>query len=248
MNNSIQFNAGDILGNTKQNTKTYYSNKSTPLLKLVNNNISTLNDPVKTADEGIPVLLQQFGALCILLTLSPFLAVIALCIYLESPGKVIFCQTRIGQNGRHFKFYKFRSMYMADDKRFKMPEAEESSRDGICKKFINDPRITRIGKFIRKYSIDELPQLFNVLKGDMTLVGPRPALDCESYQYTKKQFNRLNCKPGLTGLWQVSGRADTSFAEQIELDLTYIKKQSFFFDVKILLATVPAVLFAKGAY
>ncbi len=198
--------------------------------------------------KGIPMLLQQISALCLLTIAAPLLAIVALCIYLESPGKVIFSQTRIGENGRHFKFYKFRSMFVAGDKRYKQPDLKQSSREGICKKFIDDPRITKVGKFIRKYSIDELPQLFNVLLGDMSLVGPRPALASESYQYNRQQFKRLGCKPGLTGLWQVSGRADTSFAEQIALDLKYIKQQSFVFDLKILLATIPAVLGAKGAY
>lgn len=197
---------------------------------------------------GIPLLVQQITALCLLIIAAPLLAIIALCIYLESPGKVIFSQTRIGENGRHFRFYKFRSMFTTNDPRYKQPAPGQSNREGLCQKFIDDPRITQVGKFIRKYSLDELPQLVNVLIGDMSLVGPRPALASESYQYSQQQFKRLNCKPGLTGLWQVSGRADTSFSEQIALDLKYIEQQSILFDVKILLATIPAVLAAKGAY
>lgn len=216
-----------------------------PMFVEQTNQSKELITPTKS---GIPMVLQQLAAISILLIASPFLCIIALCIYLESPGKVIFSQIRIGQNGRHFKFYKFRSMFLASDKRYKLPDPRQSNRDGICEKFIDDPRITKVGKFIRKYSIDELPQLFNVLLGDMTLVGPRPALACESYQYTHQQFKRLACKPGLTGLWQVSGRADTSFDEQIDLDLRYINQQSIFFDIKILFATIPAVLMAKGAY
>lgn len=248
MNKSVKFNTIERFGHTEQITKSNYIRQYPPLLKLVKNNGTSLITPVSTGRKGIPVLFQQFSALCLLLTLAPLFAVIALCIFLESPGRVIFTQTRIGENGRHFKFYKFRSMYLPSDKRYQMPDAEQSSRDGICKKFINDPRITKVGKFIRKYSIDELPQLFNVMIGDMSLVGPRPALDSESYQYNYQQFGRLACKPGLTGLWQISGRADTSFTQQIDLDMQYIKQQSFLFDLKILFATIPAVLGAKGAY
>ncbi|WNC70191.1 sugar transferase [Thalassotalea nanhaiensis] len=193
---------------------------------------------------GIPMPLQQLIALGLILLSLPLLLMVALFIYIENPGKVLFCQTRIGENGRHFKFYKFRSM------RIFAPKVDEnlSHRDGICKKYINDPRVTVVGKFIRKYSIDELPQLYNVLIGDMSLVGPRPALASESYQYNQHQFKRLNCKPGMTGLWQISGRADTSFTQQISLDLQYIRQQSFLFDLKILLGTIPAVISAKGAY
>ncbi|HBY86316.1 MAG TPA: multidrug MFS transporter, partial [Colwellia sp.] len=113
---------------------------------------------------------------------------------------------------------------------------------------INDPRITKIGQFIRKYSIDEIPQLFNIVRGDMCLVGPRPALSIETYEYDNNVQSRLFTKPGLTGLWQVSGRADTNFEEQLQLDKTYIKQQSFFMDCKIIALTIPAVLSAKGAY
>jgi len=124
----------------------------------------------------------------------------------------------------------------------------KSDRDGVCNKFFNDPRVTRMGKFIRKYSIDELPQLINVVKGDMLLIGPRPALLIETDQYSMKARKRLATTPGLTGLWQVSGRANTTFEEQIELDLRYVSEKSWVCDMKILLATVPVVLFGKGAY
>ncbi|WNC70669.1 sugar transferase [Thalassotalea psychrophila] len=197
---------------------------------------------------GIPILLQQLIALGLLLLSLPLLLIVALFIYIENPGKVLFCQTRIGENGRHFKFYKFRSMRVNGSNQSHKIDAKLSHRDGICKKYINDPRVTVVGKFIRKYSIDELPQLLNVIIGDMTLVGPRPALASESYQYSQHQFKRLNCKPGMTGLWQISGRADTSFTQQISLDLQYIRQQSFLFDIKILLGTIPAVISAKGAY
>jgi lipopolysaccharide/colanic/teichoic acid biosynthesis glycosyltransferase len=197
---------------------------------------------------GIPLLFQQFVSALGLLLISPLLLLVMLLIKLESPGNILFSQTRIGENGRHFKMYKFRSMYLKSDPRYQEPNPEESSRDGVCKKYVNDPRITTIGKFIRKYSIDELPQLFNVVTGDMCLVGPRPALAIETYEYEFSEQARLFSKPGLTGLWQVSGRANTSFAEQLVLDTSYIEHQSIVNDIKIILLTIPAVLTAKGAY
>lgn len=198
--------------------------------------------------KGIPVLLQRTVALIALLLISPLLLLIICLIRIESSGGALFSQTRVGENGRHFKMYKFRSMYLKSDLRYQEPDSTQSSRKGICKKYINDPRITKIGSFIRKYSIDELPQLFNVVNGDMCLVGPRPALSIETYQYDRFAQPRLFAKPGLTGLWQISGRANTTFDEQLQLDKSYIKQQSIFMDCKIIALTIPAVLSAKGAY
>ena len=129
-----------------------------------------------------------------------------------------------------------------------IPDRCKSDRDGLCFKSKNDPRITRLGKFIRKYSIDELPQLFNVLKGDMSLVGPRPAISQEAIEYNRYEKKRLKVMPGITCYWQVKGRADLSFQQQVQLDIDYIKEHSIWTDLKILLQTVPAVLLAKGAY
>ncbi|WP_440873952.1 sugar transferase [Thalassotalea sp. PLHSN55] len=198
--------------------------------------------------RGIPVCVQQLVAGIGLLMISPLLLLVMLLIKLESRGDILFSQIRVGENGRHFKMYKFRSMYLKTDAKYQEPDPSQSSRDGVCKKYVNDPRITPIGRFIRKYSIDELPQLFNVVTGDMCLVGPRPALAIETYQYQFTEQSRLFSKPGLTGLWQVSGRADTDFAEQMQLDNTYINKQSILMDLKILALTIPAVITAKGAY
>lgn len=183
-----------------------------------------------------------------LFSLSPILLVTMLIIRLESPGSAIFSQSRVGKNGRRFNMYKFRSMYTKQDRRYQEPSANDSDRDGICKKYVNDPRITRFGRIIRKFSIDELPQLINVLKGDMSLVGPRPALPSEVQEYTRSHYSRLDCQPGLTGLWQISGRADTTFEEQIILDKLYIKNRTIWLDLKILLMTIPTVIMAKGAY
>jgi len=198
--------------------------------------------------KGIPVLLQRIVALFTLLLISPILLLVISLIRIESTGGALFSQTRVGENGRHFKMYKFRSMYLKSDPNYQEPDPAQSSREGICNKYINDPRITKIGSFIRKYSIDELPQLFNVVNGDMCLVGPRPALSIETYEYDNFIQPRLFAKPGLTGLWQISGRADTNFDEQLQLDKSYIKQQSIFMDCKIIALTIPAVLSAKGAY
>jgi lipopolysaccharide/colanic/teichoic acid biosynthesis glycosyltransferase len=202
----------------------------------------------KFGHRGIPVIFQQLLAATALLVISPFLLIVMLLIKVGSKGDILFSQLRVGENGRHFKMYKFRSMYLKSDKNYQEPDPSQSSRDGVCKKYINDPRITLIGKFIRKYSIDELPQLFNVVNGDMCLVGPRPALAIETYQYQRVDQPRLFSKPGLTGLWQVSGRADTDFTEQLQLDKSYIQQQSIWNDCKIIAMTIPAVISAKGAY
>ena len=198
--------------------------------------------------HGLPIVVGQVIALTMLIALSPLLLIITLLICLESRGPIFFAQLRVGENGRRFTMYKLRSMYQESDPRFKAPDPSKSNRQGLCQKYKKDPRITCIGWFIRKYSIDELPQLFNVLNGDMCLVGPRPALTSEVEQYSHQQQARLHAKPGLTGLWQVSGRADINFEQQVELDTQYITKQSPWFDIKLLFLTVPAVLMAKGAY
>lgn len=203
---------------------------------------------IQKTNVGLSPLLQRMVALVGLILISPVLLVTALLIRLESPGNAIFKQTRVGLHGRRFAFYKFRSMRVSTDPKYVDVSKIASDRDGVCKKFFNDPRVTRIGKIIRKYSIDELPQLINVVKGDMLLIGPRPALVQETDIYSMTARQRLQILPGLTGLWQVSGRADTTFEEQVSLDIRYIKEQSWIQDIKILLSTVPVVLFGKGAY
>lgn len=216
-----------------------------------NNALFTSTDKVIDKNykhKGIPVILQQIVALIALLLISPLLLLVLILIKTESSGSALFSQTRVGENGRHFKMYKFRSMYLKTDPNYHEPDPTQSSREGVCKKYINDPRITKVGQFIRKYSIDEIPQLFNIIRGDMCLVGPRPALSIETYEYDNVVQTRLFTKPGLTGLWQISGRADTNFEEQLQLDKTYIMQQSFLMDCKIIALTIPAVLSAKGAY
>ncbi|MDD5727862.1 MAG: sugar transferase [Victivallales bacterium] len=187
-------------------------------------------------------------ALMLLLLLSPLLVLTAFLIKLTSPGPAVFTQIRVGKDGRHFKFYKFRSMRVGAEKtRDELASCNESP-DGVIFKIKRDPRVTFIGRIIRKFSIDELPQLFNVLANDMSLVGPRPPLPAEVAQYTLEQRKRLHIKPGITCLWQISGRSDISFKEQVELDKQYICSRSLGKDIIILLKTIPAVFTGRGAY
>lgn len=193
-----------------------------------------------------------------LLLLSPLFAIVALCIKATDGGAVLFWQTRIGKYGRSFRFPKFRSMVvnaeqlkeklLAQNDHANKPEVASDSRGQVTFKMKNDPRITWIGRIIRKLSIDELPQLWCVLIGEMTLVGPRPALPREVDKYTMMDRRRLDATPGLTCFWQVEGRGDIPFPQQVELDVKYIESQNFLLDLVILVRTVPAVLFGKGAY
>lgn len=186
-------------------------------------------------------------SLLALIALSPVFAITALAIKLEDGGSPIFAQTRIGKNGKPFKMYKFRSMCVNAEK--KLEELQSlNEADGPVFKIEKDPRITKVGEFIRKTSIDELPQLINILKGDMSIVGPRPPLENEVKEYNAYQRGRLAVKPGLTCYWQCSGRSNIGFDQWVELDLKYIRERGFFKDIEIILRTVPAVLFHKGAY
>ena len=178
------------------------------------------------------------------LVLMPFLAV---AIKLDSPGPVLFSQTRIGRNGRRFKIYKFRSMYADAEARKKELERENQVK-GLMFKMENDPRVTKVGRFLRKTSLDEFPQFFNVLLGDMSLVGTRPPTEDEFEKYNLYYRRRISMTPGLTGMWQVSGRSDIDdFDEVVKLDLKYIDNWSLTLDLKILARTVAVVLFGKGA-
>jgi exopolysaccharide biosynthesis polyprenyl glycosylphosphotransferase len=192
--------------------------------------------------------LDVVGAGCGLLALLPLLLPLALCIRLDSPGPVLFAQTRIGRRGRPFRCWKLRSMYIDAEERKAALLAENEMAGGTTFKMRRDPRITRVGRFIRKASIDELPQLWNVLVGDMSLVGPRPPVPMEVKQYTPRQRQRLAVRPGITCIWQVSGRSDIPFEAQVDLDIEYISKRSLALDLRLLVSTVPAVLFARGAY
>lgn len=187
-------------------------------------------------------------ATAVLFVTAPLIALIALAIKLERPhGPVLFKQVRIGRDGQAFFFYKFRSM-RPDAEELKEQLRELNEADGPIFKMRNDPRVTRVGRLLRRTSLDELPQVFNILRGDMSWVGPRPPVPSEVAEYTDWHRRRLEITPGLTGLWQVSGRSDLSFDEMVKLDLYYAENWSLFFDLKIILLTIPAVLSARGAY
>jgi lipopolysaccharide/colanic/teichoic acid biosynthesis glycosyltransferase len=168
-------------------------------------------------------------------------------IKIEDGGPIFFVQTRVGQFGREFRMLKFRSMCLDAEQRLKDLLAQNQHKDGITFKIKNDPRVTRVGKWLRKLSFDELPQFVNVLKGDMSLVGPRPPVPREVALYTPADRRRLAAKPGITCIWQISGRANIDFSGQVQLDVRYIESQSFWVDVEILARTVPAVISGKGA-
>jgi lipopolysaccharide/colanic/teichoic acid biosynthesis glycosyltransferase len=198
-----------------------------------------------TLRRGLDVLATGLGLLCI----SPLLALVALAIRLDSRGPVFFGQERLGEHGRRFRMWKFRTMVVnADDLKDQLAKQCAAATDGVRFKMVRDPRVTRVGAVLRKFSIDELPQLFNVLRGDMTVLGPRPAVWREVARYDKRALRRLEVKPGLTCLWQISGRSDLSFAQQVSLDLEYVDRVQPKDELRILLQTVPAVLTGRGAY
>ncbi|MGH3746022.1 MAG: sugar transferase, partial [Micromonosporaceae bacterium] len=183
----------------------------------------------------------------LLLALTPVLAAIALLIWRGSPGPVLFRQVRVGRDGKEFTMFKFRTMH-ADAETRLQELASRNDADGVLFKIRNDPRVTPIGVWLRRYSLDELPQLLNVLRGDMSLVGPRPSLPREVAVYPDDMRRRLVVKPGLTGLWQVSGRSDLSWEDSVRLDLRYVENWSLSADLVILLRTLTAVWRASGAY
>ncbi|MDV7751306.1 sugar transferase [Enterococcus casseliflavus] len=222
------------------------------------NKTSINNEDILLIDKGeidskvlfytIKRLVDLIGSFLGLLFLSPLFAFVAYKIKKEEPkGPIFFSQKRIGKNGKIFKMYKFRSMCVGAEEQLSIL-LEKNEIDGAMFKMKNDPRITKIGKLIRKTSIDELPQLWNVLKGDMSLIGPRPPLIREVKLYSKYDKQRLYVKPGCSGLWQISGRNNLSFEEMVELDLKYIKNQSIIFDFKIMFKTVIVIFKDNGAF
>ena len=191
--------------------------------------------------------LDMLGALIGLIILSPILGITALLIKLEDGGPIFFVSDRAGKWGKTFKMYKFRSM-ISTAEQMKEDLLEQNETGGVIFKIKQDPRITKVGRVIRKSSIDELPQLFNVLKGDMSLVGPRPHPPKEVELYNLNDRRRLDVTPGLTCSWQVGGRSEIDFAHQVNLDVQYIESQSLWLDLKLLLKTIPAVMTGRGAY
>ena len=195
--------------------------------------------------------LDLLGSLSALVLMAPLLMAVGATIWLCGAGPVVFSQERIGRNGRTFRCYKFRTMVPNGEQLF----AELLTNDPLARlewetmhKLRRDPRVTRLGKFLRMSSLDELPQLFNVLKGDMSLVGPRPIVSAEAGRYGRRFRSYCMVKPGLTGLWQVSGRNNTSYRRRVALDVTYARRASLSLDLWIMLRTVPAIVSASGCY
>jgi lipopolysaccharide/colanic/teichoic acid biosynthesis glycosyltransferase len=189
--------------------------------------------------------LDAVCSMAALVTMFPLLLLIAIAIKLDSRGPVIYASTRIGRKGRTFRCYKFRTM-STNAEALKASLQHLNERDGVLFKITNDPRITRLGRFLRKYSLDELPQFWNVLKGDMSMVGPRPPLADEVQQYELDHLRRLDVLPGITGLWQVESRCNTSFASYISLDMQYVERWNLMLDLQVLLKTIVVVVAGSG--
>lgn len=188
-----------------------------------------------------------FSSFLALIVLFPFLLIIGILVKVTSKGPIFYVSERVGQNGKVFKFYKFRTMVENADQQLNQLLEQNEVEGGVTFKMENDPRLTKFGKFLRKSSIDELPQLLNILKGDMSVVGPRPCTPREFELYGDKEKNRLLVPQGLTGEWQVNGRSNTTFDEMIDLDLEYIeKKRGFWYDIGIIFRTLPAVFRQDG--
>ncbi|MBO6798553.1 WecB/TagA/CpsF family glycosyltransferase [Maricaulis sp.] len=202
----------------------------------------------KTLSLALKRALDLCASALAITALSPVLLLTALSIRLESRGPVLFRQQRVGEDGTTFEMFKFRSMYTDAEARLDQLLQANDRNDGVTFKLKHDPRVTGIGRWIRKYSIDELPQLFNVWRGDMSLVGPRPALQREVERYSALDRERLCGKPGITGIWQVSGRADIPFQKMVEMDVRYLKTRTLITDLVILARTPLAVVSARGAY
>lgn len=198
--------------------------------------------------QFIKRLIDIVASACALLLLSPVLLTTCLLIKLEDRGPIFFRQQRVGRFGELFGMWKFRSMVPNADKLKDELLAQNEMEGGITFKMKNDPRITRVGRFIRKYSVDELPQFWNVFVGDMSLVGPRPAVPREVRHYLVEDRQRLLARPGLTCFWQVGGRSGIDFDGQVELDVRYIQSESVWLDIKLLFKTIPAVLKGDGAF
>jgi lipopolysaccharide/colanic/teichoic acid biosynthesis glycosyltransferase len=202
-------------------------------------------------DETLTEAMNALTAIIALLFLAPVMLAVALAVFMQDGGPMVFAHRRIGKGGRYFHCLKFRSMAVDAEQRLadllaSDPEARaEWEKDH---KLRNDPRVTRLGAFLRKTSLDELPQLFNVLKGEMSLVGPRPIVDAEVVKYGPRFASYCAVKPGITGLWQISGRNDTTYRTRVALDAVYARRRNVLMDSYIIAATVPAVLLRKGSY
>ena len=197
--------------------------------------------------HGIKRIFDIVAATCGIVLLSPLMIIIAVLIKTEDHGPIFYKQVRVGKNGKTFKMYKFRSMFVNADKMLTKLK-EHNDVEGPMFKMKDDPRITKVGHFIRKHSLDELPQFLNVLRGDMSLVGPRPPLPSEVEEYSEYDKQRLFVIPGCTGLWQATERNEVGFNEMVQLDIQYIKRASFMFDLWIIWKTVEIVIKPNGSY
>ena len=210
------------------------------------------SDLAASADNAIKRMCDIFTALFGIILLTPLWIIVAAMVRLNDGGPAFFTQERVGLDGKTFTMFKFRTMRVdaeeLKDSLMEANEADSSAGNSIMFKMANDPRITRIGAFLRKTSIDELPQLFNVLRGDMSLVGPRPPLPSEVAQYEPRVMDKFAVRPGITGLWQISGRSNLSWDETVHLDLSYAQHRSLTLDTWIMLQTIPALLRHEGAY
>ncbi len=204
---------------------------------------------LNTTEQLLKRTMDLVGGIIGAVVFSPIMLVTAIAIKVDSPGPVMFHQVRVGQNGRYFKIYKFRSMYIDAEERKKELMAQNEMQGGVMFKMKDDPRVTRVGRIIRKLSIDELPQFFNVIQGTMSLVGTRPPTLDEVKLYKRHQWRRISIKPGITGLWQVSGRSNVlDFEDIVEMDVEYIDNWTIAEDIKIIFKTVGVLLNHKGAY
>ena len=205
------------------------------------------NSARKKVYLAIKRLIDIIGSLIGIILLSPLYIIIAILIKFDSPGKVVFGHTRKGKGGKDIKVYKFRTMYSNASEIFESFTPEQKEEYYTNFKLDNDPRVTKLGGFLRKTSLDELPQLFNILKGDMTIIGPRPIVEKEVEKYGDKAEKLFSVVPGLGGYWQANGRSDTTYEERVEMDMYYIDHMCFTLDAKILFQTIFSVLKVEGA-
>ncbi|WP_414152181.1 sugar transferase [Limosilactobacillus reuteri] len=219
-------------------------------MKLLESKVALLNrDKIKSRFiyHSVKRVFDFFAATCGIIILSPLMFIIAILIKSEDHGPIFYKQVRVGKNGKLFKMYKFRSMFVNADKMLDELK-EKNDVEGPMFKMKDDPRITKIGHFIRKHSLDELPQFFNVIKGDMSLVGPRPPLPSEVSEYSDYDKQRLYVVPGCTGLWQATERNGVGFDEMVQLDIKYIRKANFFYDISILWKTILIIIKPNNSY
>ncbi|MCC4414518.1 sugar transferase [Limosilactobacillus reuteri] len=219
-------------------------------MKLLESKVALLNrDKIKSrfVYHSIKRIFDIVAATCGIVLLSPLMIIIAVLIKTEDHGPIFYKQVRVGKNGKTFKMYKFRSMFVNADKMLAELK-EQNDVEGPMFKMKDDPRITKIGHFIRKHSLDELPQFLNVIKGEMSLVGPRPPLPSEVKEYSEYDKQRLFVTPGCTGLWQATERNEVGFNEMVQLDIQYIQQASFMFDLWIIWKTVGILIKPNGSY